>query len=62
MMTQCKCGSKLFTVSESYVYEMELINGELSANGTPDGGLDEIKCKECGEHYKADDFENIIWD
>ena len=61
-ITACrKCGSKRFSVIETYAYNAELSedNPSMLDCFKPDGGIDIIECEGCGEQYTCDDFAVI---
>ncbi|MDX1922433.1 MAG: hypothetical protein SFW65_04830 [Alphaproteobacteria bacterium] len=63
--TACRsCGSMRFVIIESYAYSGELYPED---DGTAflhcfssEGGIDMIRCRECGTKHSPDDFIDII--
>ena len=58
------CGSKCFTIAETYFYEGEVQeNGTLLYKDWPDaGGIDRITCAECDRDVSEEEFAAIQFD
>ena len=56
----CVCGSRKFTVFESYVYNIEVdYESNLDKLSSADGGVDSITCSECGKEYQFEQFNQF---
>jgi hypothetical protein len=59
MIQKCiKCGSDMFWLTESNLWEARLSNGVLQCKNK-DCDIKEIACYECGKEYNNGEFDNI---